>query len=55
MSEAIKLFPLSAFFQGLMLQIVSPIIIAVSKMTNKDGVAIFFITEIVNYLVIIIR
>lgn len=46
MSQSIKLFPFSAFLHGLILQIVKPIIIAVSKMTNEDGFAIFLINEI---------
>ena len=54
MSQSIKLLPFSAFFQGLMLAIVKPIISAIVKITNEAGFAILFI-NLFAYLVINIR
>ena len=54
MSQSIKLLPFSAFFQGLMLASVKPIINAIVKTTNEAGFAIFFI-NVVTYLVSKIR
>ena len=54
MSQSIKLLPFSAFFQGLMLASVKPIINAIVKITNEAGFAILFI-NLFAYLVIKIR